>query len=141
LKLTVGRPLDTLTAFHIKSAGPALPTRFAVRQVLDQELRKERILQRSIASQGRSGALSVAGDLQSNKENQDPRAVAARRADAAKLDFFGRPLKEQRPASAGKETSKPVKVKEKVNVFVTFHEGFSNAVRKPITLKELMDSF
>jgi chromosome transmission fidelity protein 18 len=83
----------------------------------------------------------MVGDLQSNKENQDPRAAATRRADAAKLDFFGRPLKEQRPASAGKEASKAVKVKEKVNVFVTFHEGFSNAVRKPITLKELMDSF
>jgi chromosome transmission fidelity protein 18 len=133
------RPLDTLTAFHIsKAAGQSatVPTRFAVRQVLDQELRKEQMLQRSAASQSRSSALVSDRDM--DKENQDPKKVGPKKLDGAKLDFFGRAIKEEKPSSAGKDIKHK---KDKVNIFVTFHEGFSNAVRKPLTLKELMEGF
>ncbi|RMD42304.1 hypothetical protein DV735_g2832, partial [Chaetothyriales sp. CBS 134920] len=78
-------PLDTLTTFHLAKGAPSAPVRYAVRQVLDQELRKEKAVQAALSRQARG-------------------ARGAR-------------------------------------VWVSFHEGFSNAVRKPITLKELMEGF
>lgn len=63
-----------------------------------------------------------------------------------KRDFFGRVVQEH-PISIGdgKETDQkgcprnPDPSKEsRGKVFVSFHEGFSNAVRKPITLDDLM---
>jgi chromosome transmission fidelity protein 18 len=142
------RPLDTLNAFYLDKASQASgsgPTRYAVRQVLQQELRKEQMLQSSQARQNRTTALSGQADEEheSNKENQEPdKKVKAKNRDV-KRDFFGRVIEEQCPPSAGKETKKQSteKAKEADRVWVSFHEGFSNAVRKPITLRELMDGF
>ena len=146
--LTRNRPLDMLTTFHLdkstKSAASA-PTRYAVRQVLDQELQKERLLQSSQARHNRSTLLSgqLADTDDGNKENQNPVTKVIAQADDVKRDFFGRVIKEQRLASAGNEAKRQPadKVKESDRVWVSFHEGFSNAVRKPITLKELMEGF
>ena len=70
------------------------------------------------------------------------------KAHGVKRDFFGRIIiNETRPSkNDGDEASdksakerKPVGGEEGENkVWVSFHEGFSNAVRKPITLDELM---
>jgi chromosome transmission fidelity protein 18 len=60
---------------------------------------------------------------------------------AVKRDFFGRPVAVPEPGSLEDEKAKK-KEREKVageqRVWITYHEGFSNAVRKPITLAELM---
>ena len=147
--LTIFRPLDSLTSFHLgKVSGQApAPVRYAVRQVLDQELRKERILMSSAASRARSTLLDSHIDTtEADKENAD--AVIARKEAArlekanTKRDFFGRIINEARPPGAG--TNRPGtagKGKDEKRVWVSFHEGYSNAVRKPITLKELLDSF
>jgi len=67
---------------------------------------------------------------------------------AAKRDFFGRIINEARPQPkdgteanelAGQQES--AEKREDRKVWVSFHEGFSNAVRKPITLEELMRGF
>jgi chromosome transmission fidelity protein 18 len=60
-----------------------------------------------------------------------------------KRDFFGRIINDARPTSAGKNAAKvqTTRKEDDGRVWVSFHEGFSNAVRKPITLKELIDSF
>ncbi|ETN42518.1 uncharacterized protein HMPREF1541_01675 [Cyphellophora europaea CBS 101466] len=163
-------PLDTLTAFHFdRSSSPPgttttapapLPTRYAVRQVLEQELRKEKLLQNSLARNGRSSALlkqhqQQGQDGDEDKENADPRssAIALEKQveEVVMRDFFGRVIKQEddRPRSSngdweGRKQQQPgreTKVKETERVWVSFNEGFSNAVRKPITLKELMESF
>ena len=147
--LTIFRPLDSLTSFHLgKVSGQApAPVRYAVRQVLDQELRKERILMSSAASRARSTLLDSHIDTtEADKENAD--AVIARKEAArlekanTKRDFFGRIINDARALGAG--TNRPGtagKSKDEKRVWVSFHEGYSNAVRKPITLKELLDSF
>ena len=66
----------------------------------------------------------------------------------AKRDFFGRIINESRSNAldgdeGGKETVKKARLASCSdqgvnNVWVTFHEGFSNAVRKPISFEELM---
>lgn len=62
---------------------------------------------------------------------------------SVKRDFFGRIINEARSGSAGKASkqSRKEEQKDEGRVWVSFNEGFSNAVRKPITLKELLDSF
>jgi chromosome transmission fidelity protein 18 len=115
--------------------------------VLDQEYRKEKILQESRARQARTSATAASQyDADENKENDSPQAKPQSRPDTkmapVKRDFFGRVINEARPVSVGEKAMKnSSQVNEEGRIWVSFHEGFSNAVRKPITLKELMDSF
>lgn len=150
--LISSRPLDTLTSFHLgKVSGQApAPVRYAVRQVLDQELRKEKILMSSAASRARSSLLDSHIDTSAeDKENADANLAAkaaTRLANAnVKRDFFGRIVNDARPGTSGAGSGSPrpgtSNGKDDKRVWVSFHEGYSNAVRKPITLKELMDSF
>ena len=129
--------------------GPLVPVRYAVRQVLDQELRKEKILQSSVSRHARSSALPGSTHDDDNKENEGPpdakrKAEEAAAKRAVKRDFFGRIINDARPSSAdsgGEKAIKSAKETQEDRVWVSFHEGFSNAVRKPITLKELLESF
>lgn len=84
-----------------------------------------------------------------NKENKTiSQDFNKRKNTGTKRDFFGRIINESRPIAldgnkAGEKAAKEeslisVSDREVNNVWVTFHEGFSNAVRKPITLEELM---
>jgi chromosome transmission fidelity protein 18 len=81
-----------------------------------------------------------------DKENTSVSTENALPAIPVKRDFFGRviqsevrPLSETDGNSAGKNTAsnKPLG-KAETKVWVTFHEGMNNAVRKPITLDELL---
>ena len=121
------------------------PTRYAVRQVLEQELHKEKMLQNSLASQRRSG-LPMSSHMNTNedKENANPHDNIKKGAtDKVKRDFFGRVIKEVPMSNNQPEASKQQhdKASEKDRVWVSFKEGFSTAVRKPITLRELLDGF
>jgi chromosome transmission fidelity protein 18 len=115
--------------------------------VLDQEYRKEKILEESRARQARTSALAASQyDADENKENNSPQAKPQSRPDTkiapVKRDFFGRIINEARPTSAGEKAKKASsQVSEEGRIWVSFHEGFSNAVRKPITLKELLETF
>lgn len=65
---------------------------------------------------------------------------------APKRDFFGRIVNERATDSEGLEISRrhdgtkdqASGAKSGGKVFVSFHEGYSNAVRKPITMDDLM---
>jgi chromosome transmission fidelity protein 18 len=123
------------------------PVRYAVRQVLDQELRKEKLLQASAARHARSGASQLKNDagLNDDKENTNAKVNKFMSRDSgAKRDFFGRIINESRPKSAGKGIASArveTNSKDEGRIWVSFHEGFSNAVRKPITLKEFLEEF
>ena len=56
---------------------------------------------------------------------------------AIKRDFFGRVIKEK-PLREGEVRKKTKQESEDDRIWVSFHEGFSNAVRKPITIDELL---
>jgi hypothetical protein len=56
-----------------------------------------------------------------------------------KKDFFGRILEERVPTHSQEQIAR--KLTTEAKVWCSFHEGFSNAVRKPLTLAELMASF
>lgn len=130
-------PLDELGTFStggrafVDGTGKA---RFAVRQVLEQECVKAEKVRAETARLARFGgggpALLVAG-------GGDKVVEAVKKK--TERDFFGRVI--IRPTGEGEEGETKKRKSEgegEGRVWVTFHEGFSNAVRKPIGLGEVM---
>jgi chromosome transmission fidelity protein 18 len=142
--------LDELGAFT--TAGPGFgvaggkSTRFAVRQVLEQEFRKEEQRRAELARLERlpAGSSTVAPQLKrsgtSMGGDQDP--SAGNKRTKVVRDFFGRIVVVEKPV--GETDAEEAKRVRKENgevegkVWISYHEGFSNAVRKPLTLAELM---
>ncbi|EED15598.1 sister chromatid cohesion factor (Chl12), putative [Talaromyces stipitatus ATCC 10500] len=152
-------PIDTLVGFSktkgtILDAGSSGPVRYAIRQVLDQEYRKETLRKQGETLLGLSGSSNKASKgKQSSKDEDKENANGSRPKlggpDAAgvKRDFFGRIIRNNETAPASTTSNKARQPAHKRNssgndhdrkVWVTFHEGFSNAVRKPITIAELL---
>lgn len=140
-------PLDTLSVFRTLAATvgePAVaPIRYAVRQVLDQACRKEVLVQREATRQARMGTTNDTPQLKRNLSMAASLENALKRKkNEVKKDFFGRVVVDDEPKEDEEEGgSKRKKVKgeePKETVWLSFHEGFSNAVRKGVTLDEFM---
>jgi chromosome transmission fidelity protein 18 len=117
-----------------------VPTRYAVRQVLDQELRRTIAHRDSIARQAR---FQVGGPLQTPlpmplHDDKENREVHDDKSDVLiKRDFFGRVIEAKPLAELDMNSERRVS-KESSKVWVTFHEGLNNAVTKPMSLKEFL---
>ena len=131
------------TASISGSAPP--PVRYAVRQVLDQEYQKNIVVRENAARQARfrAGNLHDDTDFSFSKKKENKDHYAQERVLGPKKDFFGRvvredvqPLQEIDGNAEGRK--KKTEGKGENKVWVSFHEGFSNAVRKPITVDELL---
>ncbi|KAK4228866.1 chromosome transmission fidelity protein 18 [Podospora fimiseda] len=140
--------LDTLGTFETASSlllSSQAPTRYAVRQVLDQELQQAIAAKENASRQARLGAATTTTlPHDFNKENITPKSKleelkALEPKIKVKKDFFGRVIVE-RPVAVGGEQNKRRKreVEERDKVWVTYHEGINNAVRKPISFEEFM---
>ncbi|KAK8223287.1 chromosome transmission fidelity protein 18 [Phyllosticta capitalensis] len=146
-------PLDALARFETittaRSATADEKVRYGVRQILDAELKREAA---RLEFEARKRWGGVVDDVAADVERMDVGdVVAAQDAAAAKKvvvkkDFFGRVIVKAVPVvPAGEEGEAELKRRRKKEegredgrVWVSFHEGFSNAVRKPITLAELL---
>ena len=145
------RPLDSLAIFETacQSSSSTAPTRYAIRQALDQEYQKNLLRQRANARQAKykiGGGLGSEVDIGvGGKESGSIEEDGVKMKPAVvKRDFFGRIIDVALPTARGQgESEEPRKSQlgEKGKVWVSYHEGFSNAVRKPITLDELMRGF
>lgn len=151
---SVHRPLDSLVVFETasQSNSATAPTRYAIRQVLEQEYQKYLFRQRTNAWQVRrrsgDGHGFEDGLGAGNKDIASTETeVVKLRPMAVRRDFFGRVVDVALPTTKGYSSqggnggSQDSILDEKCNVWVSYHEGFSNAVRKPITLDELMRGF
>lgn len=137
-------PLDSLARFEtMGSAGQKEDkVRYAVRQILDMEFKKESLKMDMEARKRRGGGMDLDGEAESEKVALEEVAAAAEKKIVVKKDFFGRVVREVVPMTPV-EIEKRRKEKEREDeeqeqAWVSFHEGFSNAVRKPITLSELL---
>ncbi|KAK2630583.1 hypothetical protein QTJ16_001403 [Diplocarpon rosae] len=152
-------PLDTLVLYETASiaAGAPAPVRYAVRQVLDQEYQKNAIVRENAARQARYKAGNPNDDVEFSVAKKESGCIGLHEnlVITAKKDFFGREIKEvtalqetdgngntmESSTGTGDQDGKMKRkkdVKEGNKVWVTFHEGFSNAVRKPLTMEELL---
>lgn len=121
-----------------------------MRQALDQELQKTLAQKESAARQARLRAgkdVTVVSTGDEDKENVGDLSSGKfeEKGSNVKRDFFGRviverPLGETDGNAAGKKRRGSV-VKDGVKVWVTYHEGLNNAVRKPISLEEFLRGF
>lgn len=120
-------------------SGGTAPVRYAVRQVLDQEYRKETMRKQSeVLSSSKPG--QTWNDKSGKNDDQSAKKNAIRNAPGIKRDFFGRILKDPEPRLQRSDDSPVQNEASKAGrkVWVTYHDGFSNAVRKPISMNELM---
>ncbi|KAH7244666.1 hypothetical protein B0J15DRAFT_528313 [Fusarium solani] len=141
--------LDTLATFETAASlllPSAAPTRYAVRQVLDQELRKTNAEREALARQARFQAGNTSGRLESLTKAAEARhkkiveEESAKDASSVKRDFFGRIIVERPVVESGEESTeqRARKTEKERKVWVTYHEGLNNAVRKPMSLQEFM---
>ena len=141
------RPLDTLVTFETASVSPSAPppVRYAVRQVLDQEYQKNITVRQNAARQARFIAGNShldAEPLSSDQKENKTKQFMNEPILETKRDFFGRVLTDGAPlkeidgnADGGRRDGKGQNIEK---VWVSYHEGFSNAVRKPITVEEFL---
>ncbi|KAL6898169.1 hypothetical protein GGI43DRAFT_408566 [Trichoderma evansii] len=137
--------IDALSTFETASLLTSQPpTRFAVRQVLDQELHRTIALREAVARQARFRAGRAIGEsdhlqplTQPSQSQKDDMAIVEDGL-VVKKDFFGRIIQAQPLAEVtGSQREKKAATQEKV--WVTFHEGLNNAVRKPMMLREFLN--
>lgn len=132
-------PLDTLCTFETGGSGfgdSSGKTRYAIRQVLEQEWRKEELRLAEESRLARFGVSTLAPAAPASKLGAVlPDDELMKRTIAR--DFFGRPIAALAP-EAQKTKDAEAKEKQGPSVWIAFHEGYSNAVRKPITLAEFM---
>jgi chromosome transmission fidelity protein 18 len=119
--------------------------------VLDQELQKT-LAQKDAAARlarlrfgGSTTAHADAHIMDDDKENNvvGGKAVVDDKP-SVKRDFFGRVIVERPLAETdgnGKKRRRKEESGQGAKVWVTYHEGLNNAVRKPISLEEFMRGF
>lgn len=163
------RDIDALATFETAGAllSTHVPTRYAVRQVLDQELQRTLIMRDNAARQARLRAGGVGGSntfiFDDDKENRPrhPRDKDRNKTNSksngntsslladgnVKKDFFGRiivdtpnPLAEL-DGNGNARRKRGGAEKERCKVWVTYNEGLNNAVKKPISLEEFLRGF
>lgn len=79
---------------------------------------------------------STVDSLMKRVDDDDEQVVKVKR------DFFGRVVIEKSTQELPTQEMKMREAKKDVNkVWVTYHEGFSNAVRKPVTVEDVMRAF
>lgn len=171
--------LDALASFesHVPptTGGPAdrpAPTRYAVRQVLEAELRRVLAQRENEARQARYAVggtglpgrpqptAELNGEQTDDTENKDDLQTGPK--VSVKRDFFGRVITTETTRTTGRQAmqerdgnagamagKRPGSSKGRpasshggggggTRVWVTFHEGLNNAVRKPLSLDELL---
>lgn len=142
--------LDSLGEFETGGKGfgeaAGAKTRFAVRQLLEQELKKDEMKRAEAARMARFRVgINANGDpdtLPNAREHKGGVDDPAKRVRVAR-DFFGRPMSSSNPDAGMKENGQARATaadqrKGHARYWITHHEGFSNAVRKPVSLADLM---
>ncbi|RUS19855.1 hypothetical protein BC937DRAFT_86802 [Endogone sp. FLAS-F59071] len=135
-------PIETLVQLSSISLKNILPTRYAVRQLIAQEIEHENLRRHEEIAQSRTGH-----DIRvkHGPEKSTTSRLVNSTGDLEKppMDFFGRPLviattsndNQTNTDKTGGSSKKTQKNNHKI--WYKFHEGFSNAVRKPLTIREL----
>ncbi|PNS17041.1 hypothetical protein CAC42_5005 [Sphaceloma murrayae] len=118
------------------AGGSAAGNRYGVRQVLVQECTAE-VRRVEGEKRGRRG-----GKVDPETVEETTEKEVVKKGRGQKRDFFGRVMKEVEPkgeVEIQKEKMRRDREEGREGrTWVSFHEGYSNAVRKPITLAELM---
>jgi chromosome transmission fidelity protein 18 len=133
--------IENLITFGTESK--SIRGRYAVRQLVSREMERERIRRRKggmknylmNANQDLAEVVEPKGLKRGIDHIEGEKKVAMERA---KKDFFGRIIVENQDEGKRRRTDSSNALKIQPNVWVRFHEGYSNAVRKPVIFAELL---
>ncbi|KAF7569773.1 HolB, ATPase involved in DNA replication [Pyrenophora tritici-repentis] len=134
--------LDALASFETLGGKKDDKVRYAVRSVLEQEWRKESALREHANRKRRGGQDEFDDEVDAEKKEKKTteEKVAEANKKAVKRDFFGRIVQET--DATRKEAKRKLDSGEMAGnvgrIWVSFHEGYSNAVRKPVTIDDIM---
>ncbi|KAK4510055.1 uncharacterized protein ATC70_006224 [Mucor velutinosus] len=126
-------PVEQLLNYTLSSPKSILPKQYAVRQMIAHEIETEILRRREQASQARNQGNNKKKPETMLTPEKIKQKISAEKQVA--LDFFGRVIVPRA------ETGQPLKNLKmevdtpKSSVFYRYHEGFSNAVRKPMTVQ------
>ncbi|CDS00343.1 hypothetical protein [Sporisorium scitamineum] len=148
-------PLDVFTQFEGKRSKEIGPSRFAVRQLVAREMERQVLRKNAGVKGGEDDAGSTSKNATAIYRSKGMNAADAAR-DAIKskkekiaVDFFGRPIVQKSASVPAALTAVPipegmgavvegVASDDKIKVFYRYHEGFSNAVRRPMKISSLL---
>jgi chromosome transmission fidelity protein 18 len=153
-------PLEVFVNFEGKKSNLVGPAKFQLRQLIVGELHAAKLKARRI----QMGAEDI-GDGSKSMAGKDFKEAYAKKVGGGEVqttriavDFFGRPIKAKAVSNPSLLSGKPItlpdsilgrrKEKEdevqhlqksaKLKVFYNYHEGYSNAVRKPVKMSSLL---
>jgi chromosome transmission fidelity protein 18 len=116
--------------------------RYAVRQLVSREMGREKIRRRR---GGNISIISIDLDLvdivepRGVKRASEPNEKSEKKiVERVRKDFFGRVLAEEVNDGKRRRTDSSNGLKIQSPVWVRYHEGYSNAVRKPVVFLELL---
>lgn len=150
-------PLEVFVQYEGKRSTVVGPARFQLRQMIVSELNSARVKARRLQMGKEANEASRAQDVQGYKDayakglgGADHKPKLARIA----VDFFGRPVVPKAPVQQlqrlppdgvegrqnppADESFAPTPKRAKLKVFYNYHEGYSNAVRKPVKMASLL---
>ncbi|KAG4305095.1 hypothetical protein PORY_001265 [Pneumocystis oryctolagi] len=128
-------PIEMLTTFNFLKRHKPIPLKYSICQVINMELENEKL---RIQKQKHDKSLN---------EILDNTSVCKRKLDESTSvksevtkDFFGRIVDKTINNKKFKNFNdrNKVSIKPKAKIWVKFHEGYSNAVRRPISIEELL---
>ncbi|KAI3637276.1 hypothetical protein MIR68_004694 [Amoeboaphelidium protococcarum] len=129
---TIEPQIDTICKFDGLSNPCALPTNFAVRQLIAKEISDLKIT----GNDSDSTLSSVRAPAVQKKTGNNNGLSISSGSRVLKKDFFGRVI---RKADDKQPESSPIYQAPKNQVKYRFHDGFSNAVRRKVTVKQLLN--
>jgi len=110
----------------------AIGGRYAVRQLVSREMEREKIRRR------KGGEVEVV-EVETKGVKRKNEAVEEKKVvERVRRDFFGRVLVEEKDDGKRRRVDSSAGMKIQPDVWVRFHEGYSNAVRKPVLFAELL---
>lgn len=140
LEPPVGQVLNYEGVLNLK-AESLLPARYAARQIISSELSAEKI-RRSLDAQGLEAKQPSKEDVAKadiESKAQKRKALEELSAQpAAKKDFFGRAITCVSGTSTSTAGALKTSNKARARVHIRFSDGFSDAVRNNISIKELL---
>jgi chromosome transmission fidelity protein 18 len=132
--------IENLIAFGTESKG--IRGRYAVRQLVSQEMEREKIRRRKGGFRLYLTSANVdLTEVESRGMKRGIEQVEKQKnpvVERVKKDFFGRPIAEKPDDGKRRRTDLSIGLKVQPDVWVRYHEGYSNAVRKPVVFAELL---
>jgi len=119
----------------------AIRGRYAVRQLVSREMEREKIRRRRggiyFGCRGSNVDLAEVEQLKGVKRAAEP-AEKEKIVERVRKDFFGRVIVEEVNDGKRRRTDSASDLKVQPPAWIRYHEGYSNAVRKPVVFLELL---